>query len=206
MKKRLLSYLPQVLLDTCEFPLLCLAEQPEFDAYVQAAQEVFDSQLIVTAPQKAVERYEKIFGIIAKDTESLEERRLRLIARLNERLPYTVRRLREILNNLYGENGYDIEIDHEKYLLTVRFNLSKGSSFSEELFERIIPANLQLTITLIPPEAYVYVGFWSHELTDHTYQMISRPNFKIKEGRLYGGFAVCESTFYRYEMRGDEFV
>ena len=126
MKKRLLSYLPQVLLDTCEFPLLCLAEQPEFDAYVQAAQEVFDSQFIVTAPQKAVERYEKIFGIIAKDTESLEERRLRLIARLNERLPYTVRRLREILNNLYGENGYDIEIDHEKYLLQY------GSIFQKE--------------------------------------------------------------------------
>lgn len=68
------------------------------------------------------------------------------------------------------------------------------------IYDALSPAAAELA------KAYVYVGFWSHELTDHTYQMISRPNFKIKEGRLYGGFAVCESTFYRYEMRGDEFV
>ena len=36
--------------------------------------------------------------------------------------------------------------------------------------------------------------------------MASAPDFRVREGRIYGGFVVRESTLQRYEMRGDGYV
>ncbi len=206
MKKDLISYLPDVLLETYEFPLLCLTEQPEFDRFFQASDEVLDCQFVLTAPEKGVARYERIFGITAKDTESLEERRLRILERLNERLPYTIRRLREMLDSLYGEGACTVEADHANYRLTVTFDVSKKSSFHEDLFLRVLPANLLLELSLRSPAFSIYAGFLVSESADHVYCMASAPDFRVREGRIYGGFAVRESTLQRYEMRGDGYV
>lgn len=203
MKKELISYIPGVLLDTYEFPLLCLAEQPEFNRFYEASDEVLDSQFIETAPEKAIARYEEIFGIIAKDTESIEERRLRLLERINERLPYTIRRLQSMLDSVYGEGVCSVSMDYANYALTVSVDVSQRNSLNEELFKRVVPANILLTLSMELPAMRLYEGFFTHELTHHTYSMTSQPDMSVREGRIYGGFAVRESALYRYEMRGD---
>ena len=50
MRKKLQDYLPPILLRTCEFPLLCQGEQPEFDALAAGVTEVLNSQFVMTAP------------------------------------------------------------------------------------------------------------------------------------------------------------
>ena len=78
MKKQLKDYLPPILLKTYEFPLLWLIEQQEIDLLSDSISEVFDSQYILTAPLRGIERYEKIFKIIPYDTDTLEDRRFRI--------------------------------------------------------------------------------------------------------------------------------
>lgn len=80
MRKKLQDYLPPILLKTYEFPLLCDTEQPEIDRLRDAADAVLDAQFISTAGETAIARYEKIFKITPMDTDTLDERRFRVLA------------------------------------------------------------------------------------------------------------------------------
>lgn len=153
MRKELASYLPSILLETYEFPLLCRTEQPEIDALHRASDEVLEAQFVATASARGLERYERIWGIFSRDTDSLEERRLRLLSRMSMQLPYTLRRLREMLTLLCGSDGFTLKLVYESYALVVRVELSARKQLGEveALLRRMVPANLALDFSLNYP-------------------------------------------------------
>ena len=110
MRKKLQDYLPPILLKTYEFPLLCETEQPEIDRLHDGADAVLDAQFLSTAGEYAISRYEKIFGVVPQDTDTLDERRFKVLTRINTQLPFSVRRLRQQLETLCGEDGYKREV------------------------------------------------------------------------------------------------
>ena len=151
MRKKLQDYLPPILLKTYEFPLLCETEQPEIDRLHDAADEVLDAQFISTAGETAIARYEKIFGITPMDTDTLAERRFKVLAKINAQLPFSVRRLRQQLATLCGADGYKLELDGGKYTLTVKVALTakRNQQAVEELLADIVPANMVCTTSLL---------------------------------------------------------
>ena len=151
MRKKLQNYLPPILLKTYEFPLLCETEQPEIDRLHDAADAVLDAQFISTAGATAIARYEKIFGITPMDTDTLDERRFKVLTRINTQLPFSVRRLRQQLATLCGEDGYKLELDGDRYTLTVKVALTakRNQQAVEELLADIVPANMVCTTSLL---------------------------------------------------------
>lgn len=151
MRKKLQDYLPPILLKTYEFPLLCDTEQPEIDRLRDAADAVLDAQFISTAGETAIARYEKIFKITPMDTDTLDERRFRVLAKINAQLPFSVRRLRQQLATLCGADGYKLELDGGKYTLTVKVALTakRNQQAVEELLADIVPANMVCTTSLL---------------------------------------------------------
>ena len=151
MRKKLQDYLPPILLKTYEFPLLCDTEQPEIDRLHDAADAVLDAQFISTAGETAIARYEKIFGITPMDTDTLAERRFKVLAKINAQLPFLVRRLRQQLETLCGADGYKLELDGGRYTLTVKVALTakRNQQAVEELLADIVPANMVCTTSLL---------------------------------------------------------
>lgn len=151
MRKKLNEYLPSILLKTYEFPLLCDTEQREFDRLNTAVDEVLDAQFVSTAGERGIERYEQIFSIVPQDTDTLDERRFRVLAKINAQLPFSIRRLRQQLATLCGENGYRMEIDGGRYTLTVKVALTakRNQQAVEELLADIVPANMVCTTSLL---------------------------------------------------------
>ena len=151
MRKKLQDYLPPILLKTYEFPLLCETEQPEIDRLHDAADAVLDAQFLSTAGEYAIQRYEKIFGITPMDTDTLDERRFKVLAKINAQLPFSVRRLRQQLATLCGEDGYKLELDGDRYTLTVKVALTakRNQQAVEELLADIVPANMVCTTSLL---------------------------------------------------------
>lgn len=151
MRKKLNEYLPSILLKTYEFPLLCNTEQREFDRLNTAVDEVLDAQFVSTAGERGIERYEQIFSIVPQDTDTLDERRFRVLAKINAQLPFSIRRLRQQLATLCGEDGYRMEIDGGRYMLTVKVALTakRNQQAVEELLADIVPANMVCTTSLL---------------------------------------------------------
>ena len=151
MRKKLQDYLPEILLKTYEFPLLCATEQQEFDRLSAVADETLSDQFVETAGERGLARYEQIFGITPMDTDTLDERRFRVLTKINAQLPFSVRRLRQQLETLCGENGYKLEVNGAVYTLTVKVALTakRNRNAVEDLLADIVPANMVCTCSLL---------------------------------------------------------
>lgn len=182
MRKKLNEYLPSILLKTYEFTLLCDTEQREFNRLNTAVDEVLDAQFVSTAEEYAIQRYEKIFGVVPQDTDTLDERRFKVLTRINTQLPFSVRRLRQQLATLCGEDGYKLEVNGGVYTLTVKVALTakRNQQAVEELFADIVPANMVCTTSLL---------YNQHaDLTRFTHaQLAALTHFAIREEVLPDG-------------------
>lgn len=174
MSKPLKDYLPPVLLTTCEFPLLCYGEQPEFDALAAGVTEVLDAQFVMTAPLRGVERYEKIFGIVPQDTDTLDERRFRILSKVNAQLPYTIRRLHQLLETLCGKSGYRLILNHNAYLLEVKVELTaKRNLYAvQEMLRSCVPANMVMQCTLLYNQHSTLARFTHAQLAAYTHEQL----------------------------------
>lgn len=150
MRKKLQDYLPPILLETCEFPLLCLTGQAEIDALVAGADEVLASQFVLTAPLRGIERYERVFGLVPKDTDTIEDRRARILAKMNRSLPYTIRRLRQMLAAMCGEDACTTEMIYAAYHLIVHMieDVQGTQDAVFELLTGVVPANILWEINI----------------------------------------------------------
>ena len=110
MDRKLINYLPYVVRDYAEFQGITGAEQPEFENAWAAVDDLLNNQFIKTAGNLGLSRWEKILGITPKGTDTLDDRRFRVLTRLNEELPYTLPQLRVILESLCGAGNYSADV------------------------------------------------------------------------------------------------
>ena len=115
----LISYLPPFMAAYKEISTTLAAENPEFALVWQAADRVLKNEYIATAADYGLSRFERMLGIIPADGEPLEFRRQAVMLKWVERLPYTIRRLRECLSAALGDDGYMLYERHQEYLLDV---------------------------------------------------------------------------------------
>ena len=148
MDRKLINYLPYVVRDYAEFKGISEAEQPEFESAWGSSGDLLNNQFISTAGNLGLSRWEKILGITPKGTDTLEDRRFRILTRLNEELPYTLSQLRNILETLCGSGNYSAEVMEGTYQLIVKIGLAAKNNFSdvESLLDRVVPQNLIVTL------------------------------------------------------------
>jgi Uncharacterized protein conserved in bacteria (DUF2313). len=174
-----LNYLPDFLKEFREFKELAASENPEILALWGTLESVMRDQFINDSTENGVKRWEKILKISPKGTDGLDIRKFRVLARLNEKLPYTYRKLEQQLGTLCGESGYSMELRNNEYKLVVRVALSAGAMFAEveKLLKRIVPANMDIDLSLLynrnsSLESYTYGG-----LSTYTYDQLRREVF-----------------------------
>lgn len=145
------SYFPDLLKEVREFQKLAEAENPELLFLWDELGAVLDNQFIDTAMQMGVARREKMLKISPKATDTLEERKFRLIARYNENIPYTLRALHGQLSILCGENGYRLEVNYGAFTLKTKLELTNRKNVEAVggMLERIVPMNMLLKVELL---------------------------------------------------------
>ncbi len=151
MERKLIHYLPYIIREYAEFQGIMGAQQPEFEAVWDAVSNLLDNQFIITAGNLGLSRWEKILEISPKGTDTLDDRRFRILTRLNEELPYTMPKLKSILKTLCGENNYSVYLAEGSYLLEVKIGLAAKSNYNdvEDLLHRVSPQNLIISLSLL---------------------------------------------------------
>ena len=150
----LLDYLPEFIRDIKEIEVIMSVEENflknDSDNLNLAVKNIFKDQFINTASEKGVKRYEDMLKIIAKETDELDVRRFRLFVRFNEKLPYTVPKLKEQLALLCGEDGYRLEVDVFNFNIIVRIELKSKRMVDEAraMLERMVPLNMCVDLDL----------------------------------------------------------
>ncbi len=140
------NYLPDVIKLIFEYQKLSAAENPEFNKLILEQENSLSDCFVQDATLNGIKRWEKILKIPPSGT--IEDRRATIIGRLNETLPYTIRRLRQMLNALCGEDGYTMQIDGYSMYIKIPDRLATIGVSVYQMLRRVVPANIFYGIKL----------------------------------------------------------
>lgn len=116
-----------------------------------AISDLDDDICITTASEQGIARREKILGIKPLDTDTLEDRRMRVLSKWYDVYPYTDTDLKRRLDQLCGVDGYTMEMDYANQVLKVRLALTQKAQYMAvtELLEAIVPCYIILDIDIM---------------------------------------------------------
>ena len=165
---------PDVLKDVREIKALMHTETIEMNLLSAALALYLNNTFVDSADEYGIGRWESILHILPKLTDTLDERRFRVLSRINEQLPFTLRSLEQQLSTLCGPEGYTVELFHEQYLLKVRVELTAKSKLEDvrALLNRIVPANMVIDLDLLYNQHSDFDGLTLEELSVYTHQQL----------------------------------
>lgn len=145
----LATFLPPVTRDSKDVQELMRIEDMELQALWEAMCDIFYNQFISTMTAYGLQQWEKIFDVMPKATDTLQDRRTRILQLLMGTRPYTVLSFQAILDNIYGPGNVTIHVDNDKYEFWMELTadmMSKNMSI-REFAETIVPKNLLILIS-----------------------------------------------------------
>lgn len=159
----LITYLPPILQDKKEYIQICKSSDNEFTLLFSNIDNVLKDQFLSELTINGAKRWEKIMKITPKASDTLEDRRFRIINRFLHKLPYTMRSLHQTLTTLCGPNGYKIEYIPSTYTLQVRLELTAKNQLDEVIrsLKYIVPTNIVQDISLLYNQ-HLTVGKYTH--------------------------------------------
>ena len=167
----ILSYLPEVFKSIREISAHAEAVNPELTALWEEVEKAYNDQYLYEMSENGVKRWEKMLRIDPMGTDSLEDRRFRVINRLNAQLPYSYKMLEGHLIQMCGENGYRMYYDKDTWTLTVKIALTSKKQYGEilDLINQMIPLNIILHYDLLYNNYEMLGGYTHAQLSSFTY-------------------------------------
>lgn len=153
-------YYPNVLANAKEFKQIAQLENNEFKFVWQAVCKWFLNTFVYDTDLQGIKRWEDMLKIIPPKEATLADRRNLVLMRINTMLPYTIRRLEQILNAVYGDNfatvstnkNYELWVDIDNRIILKTMGM-------RTLLQAIIPANLIIKILQeLNADLFLYAG------------------------------------------------
>lgn len=167
------DYWPLVIKRILEFEKIADAENPEINNLWAAHKDVLNNQFIKTLTEEGCKRWEDILNIVPMGTDTLEDRRFRILARINADLPFTFKQLENMLYALCGDD-YTCELINSDYKLVIRLALSIKRQYDEvsSLLKKVVPANLLIDLDLLWNQYLLLEPFIHEDLEEYTQQQL----------------------------------
>lgn len=157
--------LPPTVNEFVEFKEITKSQSAELNRIRVHLIGIFKDRFVLDATEHGVRRWEKVLKLRRRSTDTLEERKFRILAKMNNKLPYTFRALIQRLNALCGEGTYQVFLDANAYELEFEFfERIADVKLLKDTMEEMIPVNLALDYNyviqvpgiIIIPKAHFY--------------------------------------------------
>lgn len=154
----LIEYIPPFLKEVKEFNRIFDTEDIEIKNMRAQINKLLSEVIVKTADSYGLERYEKIYGI-TKIAETIEARRMNILFKMNNRVPYTLKWLINTLDEAIGKGNYKLTTNFKNYELNIEINLNytEAAEILKTNLVKQIPANLQLNYELVS-QINKYIG------------------------------------------------
>jgi len=139
----LIPYLPPRMQEYYELQKIMAAENPEFQQLWNVNEQIRKDLFILTAEEQGLRRLENIMGLFPSEDDTFESRRMRILTRWNDSLPYSFRYLIGMLEVITGGN-YEIINHFNEYEMEIITHIGTrgGVDDLQHLFRTVIPANM----------------------------------------------------------------
>lgn len=189
------QFLPPVSCDSRDMQEIMRVENPEFILLWEIMADLLDNQFIPSMGELGLSHWEWILEVLPQDTDTIEDRRNRILRLLAGTRPYTVEKLQEMLDATFGRGAVDVDLNENLY--EIWFILSKEMrERSGEVInyaEPIVPKNLLLKTLLeekVQTKSTVGGGLY---LVDKEITILKPRNYDIST-TMYNGGALASTT------------
>lgn len=165
---------PEILLNIDEIKAVYDAEETTGGNLSEEIESTDKNINITTSTEYGIKRREEILRIHAQDTDSLDDRRFRVLIKWFDSYLYTFKDLMERMDNLLGKGNYTIVIDTDTMTMTCLLELTKRQMYDDfvDLLESIVPVNIIMDISLRYRQWLEYKKVsWGELKTKTWYQM-----------------------------------
>lgn len=144
MPANLMMLLPPYFQRIYEYEILMGVEESELDAAEKSMEQVKKNLYVQTCDDMTLREYERLLGIVRQAGTSMDRRRQMVLSRMNQQPPYTLPKLKEILNAAVGVGGYRLDVRYGIYemeldVIDQPYQPLKNIQY---MVENVIPANL----------------------------------------------------------------
>ena len=142
------NYWAAVVGDTEEFQQIANAENPEFNNLSECIRQVLQDSFIHDATDYGVKRWETMLNIVPEKTDTLEDRKIRILTQLNIRLPYTWRVLQKMIASFVGDGNYEMSYINDYSKLIIKIKVSSDSQYTTvlNLLKNVVPQNVVIDL------------------------------------------------------------
>ena len=140
------QFLPPVSRDSRDMQEIMRVENPEFILLWEIMADLLDNQFIPTMGELGLSHWEWILEVLPQDTDTIEDRRNRILRLLAGTRPYTVEKLQEMLDATFGRGAVGVDLNENLYEIwfILSKEMRKRSSEVINYAEPIVPKNLLL--------------------------------------------------------------
>lgn len=135
-------FLPIKLREIEEFTEFCLAQNPEFDEVRELREKWMKNKFPWEADEDGIKVWEKILGIKPSINSNLESRRSMVIAKLNERLPYTYIQLHRMMAAICGWDGFDLKLKDFVLMAVIAMDVPERYAAVKDMLMDVLPAHI----------------------------------------------------------------
>jgi len=146
----LIEYLPPLMQEYDEIKKIMAAETPEFQLAWEEAEKNLNNLFVPTADENSIRRFERITDVYPTADDSLDTRRTRVLIRMNEQRPYTLRVLKKRLEAICGADGYQLMLDPGRYKLGVSLESKVKDNLDDVrlMLRTMVPVNLIVDLAI----------------------------------------------------------
>lgn len=170
----ILRYLPPILHEIKELQKISELENPTLEQVWQMVEDALNNQFVVSAKEDGLTRYEKMFKLVAGESEDIETRRFRVMSRYQERLPFSWLVVENSLDTLLGKGNYELTRSTSEKWIRVRLELTVQRQFEvvEMMLERVTPQNVILYVEIRYNQHSMLMNYTHQQLSAYTHQQL----------------------------------
>lgn len=175
------EYLPEELKKYKEFIAIGDTVDKQFDKLDEDKRKVLLNGFVMHLNDYGCTRWEKMLHLVRRDSDTLDDRRIRILTKFLNQLPYTEKRLNEMLTSICGKEGYHLEVNVGLMYIGVKIELGRKNQFREveRLLEDVLPLNIWYKVELLY-NTHRVVGQYTHR------QLMKFTHRQLREEALNG--------------------
>lgn len=135
---------------------------------------VFDNNFFDTMDADECSRREQMLGIVPNPLDTLDDRRRRIKGYSASNLPYTEKKMHDVLSAMCGQEGYELVIDKSAKTLFVGIKLNSVQMVdnARELMRNMAPATMSVTARILY-NIHSQFHTWTHaEMAEYTHYQL----------------------------------
>lgn len=180
-------HFPPTVSDFEEFIEIGKVESTNFNRVRIDLLQLFGTRFIHSVDEVGIARWEKMLKLRRRATDDLEVRRMRVLAKINNRIPYTWRSLQQLLNSIFGKDNYQLDLDPQELVLELLLPYEQ-KYYGElvDILEPMIPLNIYMIIAdgILKDMLQIVTGTYAWEFNNRVtgrFKTGSKPTAIINE-------------------------